>query len=130
MTIEMQIDHLDHLVLTVVDVEATCKFYALACGMKVETFGAGRKALRFGNQKINLHQLGKEFEPKASRPTSGSADFCLVTTVPLESVVRHLQGHHIAIEEGIVDRTGATGPVRSIYIRDPDKNLIEISNYM
>jgi catechol 2,3-dioxygenase-like lactoylglutathione lyase family enzyme len=125
----MQIDRIDHVVLTVVDIEATCRFYATACGMTVETFGAGRKALRFGRQIINLHQVGKEFEPKALRPTSGSADFCLITAVPLEDVVCHLKSQGIDIEEGIVDRTGATGPIRSVYIRDPDDNLVEISSY-
>lgn len=126
----MCIDRLDHLVLTVANIEATCRFYQKAFGMRVQTFGAGRKALRFGGQKINLHQLGQEFEPKALHPTSGSADFCLITGVPLESVVRHLDEQGISIEEGIVDRTGATGPIRSIYIRDPDGNLVEVSNYM
>lgn len=125
----MQIDRIDHMVLTVADIEATCRFYAAACGMIVETFGAGRTALRFGQQKINLHQAGKEFEPKARRPTRGSADFCLITLIPLEDVVRHLGSLGIAIEEGIVDRTGATGPIKSVYIRDPDENLVEISNY-
>ncbi|MBR1135145.1 MULTISPECIES: VOC family protein [Bradyrhizobium] len=124
----VRIDRLDHLVLTVADIEATCRFYVAACGMTVDTFAGGRKALKFGRQKINLHQVGKEFEPKALRPTSGSADFCLITATPLEDVVRHLQANGIAIEEGIVDRTGACGPIRSVYIRDPDRNLVEISN--
>lgn len=126
----MLIDRIDHMVLTVADIEATCRFYAAACGVTVETFGAGRKALRFGGQKINLHQVGREFEPKALRPTAGSADFCLITSVALNDVVVHLKSRGIAIEEGIVDRTGATGPIRSVYIRDPDDNLVEISNYV
>ncbi len=124
----IRIDHLDHLVLTVASIEATCDFYARALGMQVETFGQGRTALRFGGQKINLHQAGHEFEPKALRPTPGSGDLCFIATTPLEEVVDHLQRLGIAIEEGPVPRTGATGPIRSVYLRDPDANLIEISN--
>lgn len=124
----MHIDRLDHFVLTVADLEATCRFYAKACGMSVETFGAGRLALRFGEQKINLHKAGAEFEPKAARPTRGSGDFCLITTVPLAEVEAHLKAEGIAIEEGPVRRTGATGPILSVYIRDPDGNLVEIAN--
>jgi catechol 2,3-dioxygenase-like lactoylglutathione lyase family enzyme len=124
----IRIDHLDHLVLTVASIEATCDFYARALGMQVETFGQGRTALRFGDQKINLHQAGREFEPKALRPTPGSADLCFIATTPLEEVMAHLQRLGIAIEEGPVPRTGATGPIRSVYLRDPDANLIEISN--
>ncbi len=126
----VQIDRFDHMVLTVTDIEATCRFYVDAFGMTVETFGGGRKALRFGRQKINLHQVGKELEPKALRPTSGSGDFCLITMIPLEEAVRHFTSHRISIQEGIVDRTGATGPIRSVYVRDPDGNLVEISNYI
>lgn len=124
----IRIDHLDHLVLTVANIEATCDFYTRALGMQVETFGQGRKALRFGNQKINLHQAGREFEPKALRPMPGSGDLCFIAATPLEEVVAHLQRLGIAIEEGPVPRTGATGPIRSVYLRDPDRNLIEISN--
>jgi catechol 2,3-dioxygenase-like lactoylglutathione lyase family enzyme len=124
----IRIDHLDHLVLTVASIDATCDFYARALGMAVETFGADRKALRFGDQKINLHQAGHEFEPKALRPMPGSADLCFIAATPLAEVVAHLQALGIAIEEGPVGRTGATGPIRSVYLRDPDANLIEISN--
>lgn len=124
----IRIDHLDHLVLTVASIEATCDFYVRALGMQVETFGDGRKALRFGGQKINLHQAGREFEPKALRPTPGSADLCFIAATPLAEVAAHLQDLGIAIEEGPVDRTGATGPIRSVYLRDPDRNLIEIAN--
>ncbi|WP_342236455.1 VOC family protein [Inquilinus sp. OTU3971] len=130
----IRIDHLDHLVLTVASIEATCDFYTRALGMTVETFGADtpegsrRKALRFGGQKINLHQAGREFEPKALRPIPGSADLCFIAATPLEEVVAHLESLGIAIEEGPVPRTGATGPIRSVYLRDPDANLIEISN--
>ncbi|WP_343718002.1 VOC family protein [Inquilinus sp.] len=124
----MRIDHLDHLVLTVASIEATCDFYARALGMTVETFGQGRKALRFGTQKINLHQAGREFEPKALRPTPGSADLCFIAATPLEEVMAYLQRLGIVLEEGPVPRSGATGPIRSVYLRDPDRNLIEISN--
>ncbi len=125
----MKIDRLDHLVLTVADLDATCRFYQAALGMEVVTFGQGRKALTFGRSKINLHALGKEFEPKALRPTPGSADLCFITMTPLDQVVAHLRAHGVAIEDGPIARTGAVGPINSVYIRDPDKNLIEISNY-
>ena len=124
----IRIDHLDHLVLTVASIDATCDFYARVLGMAVETFGQDRKALRFGDQKINLHQAGHEFEPKALRPMPGSADLCFIAATPLAEMVAHLQALGIAIEEGPVDRTGATGPIRSVYLRDPDANLIEVSN--
>jgi catechol 2,3-dioxygenase-like lactoylglutathione lyase family enzyme len=125
----MHIDSLDHLVLTVADIAATSDFYARVLGMEVVTFGAGRKALAFGMQKINLHQHGKEFEPKAARPTPGSADLCLITTVPLSAVLDHLRCCEVPILEGPVIRTGARGPINSVYFRDPDLNLIEVSNY-
>ncbi len=124
----MQIDSLDHLVLTVADVEASCAFYQHVLGMQVVTFGAGRKALAFGAQKINLHQAGREFEPKAQRPTPGSADLCFLTSVPLAQVQTHLAASGVAITEGPVQRTGAQGPILSVYFRDPDQNLIEVSN--
>jgi catechol 2,3-dioxygenase-like lactoylglutathione lyase family enzyme len=124
----MRVDHLDHLVLTVRDVDATCAFYAHALGMEPLTFGEGRKALRFGSQKINLHQAGREFEPKATHPTPGSADLCFLTTVPLAGVIDHLRGCGVPIVEGPVDRTGAEGPIRSVYIRDPDGNFVEVAN--
>ncbi|MCB1542153.1 MAG: VOC family protein [Rhodoblastus sp.] len=126
----IEIDRLDHLVLTVADIERTCAFYAQVLGMGVETFGAGRTALKFGAQKFNLHQAGREFEPKADRPAPGSADLCLIATTPLKKVVAHLQAKGVAIEEGPVARTGATGPILSVYFRDPDRNLIEVSNYV
>ena len=126
----MQIDHLDHLVLTVADVDATLDFYSRVLGMQLVTFGEGRKALAFGNQKINLHQAGREFEPKAERPTPGSADLCFIVATPLDEVIAHLEAHRVAIVEGPVKRTGATGPIRSVYLRDPDLNLIELSNLM
>ncbi|MGN2624114.1 VOC family protein [Stutzerimonas balearica] len=124
----MQIDHLDHLVLTVADIETSVDFYTRVLGMQAVTFGEGRKALAFGNQKINLHQAGREFEPKAERPTPGSADLCFIVATPLAEVIAHLQAQRVAIVEGPVQRTGATGPIRSVYLRDPDQNLIELSN--
>lgn len=125
----IEISRIDHFVLTVASVEATCDFYERTLGMKVETFGEGRKALAFANQKINLHQAGAELEPKSDKPTPGSGDFCLITDTPLKDVIQHLERCGVRIEEGPVDRTGATGPIVSIYLRDPDKNLVEISNY-
>ena len=124
----MQLDSLDHLVLTVRDSETTCRFYEHVLGMKAVTFGAGRKALQFGNQKINLHEAGREFEPKADAPTPGSADLCFLTALPLEAVIQQLQEAGVEIVEGPVGRTGATGPILSVYIRDPDGNLLEIAN--
>jgi len=126
----MNIDSLDHLVLTVKDIDATCEFYSKALGMEVVTFGRGRKALSFGPQKINLHQHGHEFEPKAQRPTPGSGDLCLITSVPLREVLAHLAGCGVKVIEGPVQRTGARGPIVSVYFRDPDMNLIEVSNYV
>jgi catechol 2,3-dioxygenase-like lactoylglutathione lyase family enzyme len=118
---------LDHLVLTVRDLAATCAFYRDCLGMEVRTFRGGRLALHFGAQKINLHEAGKEFEPKAARPTPGSADLCFLVDVPLDEVTRRLGAHGVAIEEGPVERSGARGPIRSVYCRDPDGNLIELS---
>lgn len=126
----MRIDRLDHLVLTVKNIDRTCTFYAKALGMEVVTFAEGRKALNFGNQKINLHQAGKEFEPKALRPTPGSGDLCFIASTPLDDVVKHLGVCEVEIIEGPVRKTGATGSIQSVYIRDPDLNLIEISNYI
>lgn len=125
----MEVVKLDHLVLTVKDIEAACEFYVEVLGMEKITFKAGRKALKFGEQKINLHETGKEFEPKAERPTPGSADLCFVTETPIKEVIRHFEFLNIAIEEGPVERTGAVGTIISVYIRDPDYNLIEICNY-
>ena len=129
MLASMRIDRLDHLVLTVADIDATVDFYTRVLGMKAVTFGAGRTALAFGQSKINLHQAGHEFEPKAHRPTPGSADLCLITADSLDRVVEELVRHDVPIEEGPVERTGATGPILSVYFRDPDRNLIEVSTY-
>lgn len=123
------IERLDHLVLTVRDMEATLDFYMRVLGMEAITFGAGRKALRFGQQKINLHQAGAEFEPKAAKPTPGSADLCFITRTPLMNVVAHIEACGVTIEVPPSSREGALGRIQSIYLRDPDGNLIEISNY-
>lgn len=124
------IDHLDHLVLTTYDLQACKDFYVRVLGMREETFGNSRFAFRFGNQKINVHVRGHEFEPKAHLPVPGALDLCLVATVSLEEVIAHLETQQWPIIEGPVQRTGATGPIRSVYVRDPDLNLIEISQYL
>ncbi len=124
----MRIDRLDHIVLTVSDLDATVDFYTRVLGMNAVTFGRSRRSLTFGTSKINLHEYGNEFEPKAARPIPGSLDLCLITEDPLESVIAELEAHGVEIEEGPVARTGATGPLLSVYVRDPDANLIEISN--
>ena len=121
------IDHLDHLVLTTADEAACIRFYVDVLGMALETFGAGRKALRFGGQKINLHVKGREFEPKAHTPVPGALDLCFIASVSLDQVIARLGRAEVAIVEGPVLRTGATGRIRSVYVRDPDRNLIEIS---
>jgi catechol 2,3-dioxygenase-like lactoylglutathione lyase family enzyme len=126
----MVISHLDHLVLTVQDAGAACQFYGTVLGMEVVTNSNGRKALRFGDQKINLHEAGREPEPKAARPTVGAADLCFITETPLEQVLGELKEHQVPVLSGIVERTGAMCRIRSVYLRDPDQNLIELSNYL
>ncbi|EBT5286330.1 VOC family protein [Salmonella enterica subsp. enterica serovar 4,[5],12:b:-] len=126
----MIIDRVDHLVLTVSDISTTIRFYEEVLGFSAVTFKQNRKALIFGAQKINLHQQEMEFEPKASRPTPGSADLCFITSTPINDVVSEILQAGISIVEGPVERTGATGEIMSIYIRDPDGNLIEISQYV
>lgn len=121
------IDHLDHLVLTTADEPACVRFYTEVMGMTLETFGGGRKAFRFGNQKINLHLKGREYEPKAHLPVPGALDLCFIASVPLDQVIARLQALGVPIIEGPVMRTGATSQLRSVYLRDPDLNLIEIS---
>jgi catechol 2,3-dioxygenase-like lactoylglutathione lyase family enzyme len=121
------IDHLDHIVLTTNDRARCIAFYVDLLGMKLETFGEGRVAFKFGTQKINLHESGKEFLPKAHLPTPGSLDLCFIAGVPLDSVIERLMKANWPIEEGPVMRTGAVYKIRSIYLRDPDRNLIEIS---
>lgn len=121
------IHHLDHLVLTTRDKAKCIHFYTQVLCMKLETFGAGRVAFRFGEQKINLHEFGQEFLPKAATPTPGSLDLCFIAAVPLEQVIAQLKQCNVPIEEGPVKRTGANWPILSVYVRDPDNNLIEIS---
>lgn len=124
------IDRVDHFVLTVADIDATCEFYGRVLGMKRITVGPDRRvALAFGRQKINLHKAGAEFEPKAQHPVPGSGDFCLITEAPIEDVIASLKAAGVAIVEGPVPRTGATGPMTSVYLRDPDGNLLEIARY-
>jgi catechol 2,3-dioxygenase-like lactoylglutathione lyase family enzyme len=125
----MEIERLDHWVLTVRDIDATVAFYERVLGMQPITFGGGRRALAFGQQKINLHPAEAPLRPHARRPTPGSADVCLITRAPIEAVVAELENAGVAIEEGPVPRTGALGPITSVYFRDPDGNLIEISRY-
>jgi catechol 2,3-dioxygenase-like lactoylglutathione lyase family enzyme len=125
----MNVNGIDHIVLTVKDIDATCSFYAQVLGMCVTTFSGGRKGLSFGRQRINLHQYGKEPEPKAKKPTPGSADLCFVTTVSLSKVVEHLSENGVQIIEGPIQRTGAAGAILSVYFRDLDENLIEVSTY-
>ena len=126
------IDHLDHLVLTTAHEAACIRFYTEVLGMQLESFTGGtppveRKAFRFGNQKINLHVKGREFEPKAHTPVPGALDLCFIAAIPLEAVVARLEATGTPIIEGPVMRTGATSKIRSVYVRDPDLNLIEIS---
>jgi catechol 2,3-dioxygenase-like lactoylglutathione lyase family enzyme len=121
------LDRLDHLVLTTVDEPACIDFYTRVLGMRLETFAGGRRALRFGAQKINLHRRGAEFEPKAHLPVPGALDLCFLVEGPLDEVIAHLGRCGWPILEGPVERTGATGPLRSVYLRDPDLNLIELS---
>lgn len=124
----IEVRSLDHLVLTVADIAATQAFYRRVMDMRPVTFGSGRHALAFGSQKINLHQAGREFEPKAAKSVPGSADLCFLVETPLDEVIAHLVREGVAIIEGPVEKTGATGPLRSVYFRDPDGNLIELSN--
>jgi catechol 2,3-dioxygenase-like lactoylglutathione lyase family enzyme len=125
----VHIDRIDHVVLTVTDLEATATFYE-KLGFHREVFGDGRTALHAGTNKINLHEAGREFEPKAAWPTPGSGDLCFVLGVPLDEAIATLDAAPIVIDEGPVDRTGALGPMRSVYVRDPDRNLIELSQYL
>ena len=125
----MRVESLDHLVLTVADVEASAAFYGRVLGMQRVVFGAGRIALQFGAQKINLHAAAAPLAPHAARPTAGSADLCFVSTQPLSDWIAHLAATGVELEQGPVPRTGARGPMQSIYFRDPDANLIEIAWY-
>ena len=125
----MEVNRLDHLVLTVSNIVKTVSFYEKVLGMKRIEFGEGRLALIFGNQKINLHQLGNEIEPKAGNVRLGSADLCFILNTPLDEAKAHIEDCGVKIIDGPIKRTGATGNITSLYFRDPDKNLIEVSNY-
>ena len=124
----MRVLRIDHVVLTVRDLERSISFYERTLGMRAVTFGEGRRALAFGDQKLNLHQAGREFEPKARSPLPGSADLCFTTDVPLDEVSAQLTAQGVAIELGPVDKIGARRPLRSLYFRDPDGNLVEVAN--
>ena len=124
----MELETIDHVVLTVRDIPASVVFYSRVLGMRDVVFGENRHALVFGRCKLNLHQAGREFEPKAAHPAPGAVDLCLLARTPIADIVRHLAAHDVAIEEGPVERTGAQGPILSVYVRDPDGNLIELSH--
>jgi catechol 2,3-dioxygenase-like lactoylglutathione lyase family enzyme len=124
----VKVQRIDHVVLTVADIEKTIAFYERALGMTAISFGEGRRALAFGDQKLNLHQAGREFEPKARRPMAGAVDICFTTDLPLDEVAAHLRSCSVAIELGPVDKVGARRALRSLYFRDPDGNLIEVSH--
>lgn len=125
----VKIDRIDHIVLTVHDVERTIAFYGRVLGMEAVTFAGGRRALAFGRQKLNLHQAGREFEPKALNPAPGAIDLCFISVTPLAEIIAELKAAGVVVIEGPVDKTGALGPMKSVYFRDPDGNLIEVSNY-
>lgn len=124
------IDRLDHFVMTTAQPEETIRFYTEVLGMTLEHFGEGRRALKFGKQKINIHVKGREYEPKANAPGTGTLDFCFIASVPLDEVIARVNKHNVKIIEGPVYKTGAMGPIRSVYMRDPDLNLVEISVYV
>jgi len=121
------IDHLDHIVLTTAHTEQCIDFYTRVLGMKFERFGEGRMALKFGGQKINLHEQGREFAPRATLAAPGTLDICFIAALPLKDVIARLVAAGVPIVEGPVAKTGAAGPIRSVYVRDPDGNLVEIS---
>ena len=123
------IERIDHIVLTVFDIDRTIDFYSRVLGMEPVTFAGGRRALAFGRQKLNLHQAGREYEPKALRPAPGAIDLCFIAATPLAAVIESLKAQKVAILQGPVPKTGALGPMQSVYFRDPDGNLVEVSNY-
>lgn len=127
---QISINRIDHIVFTVTNIDKTISFYKHILGMKEESFGEGRKALSFGNQEWNLHQKGSEFEPKAQTPTPGAIDICLIAENSLDDIIAWLNECGVTIEQGPIERTGASGKIRSVYFRDPDLNLIEVSNYI
>ena len=124
----MKVSKLDHFIITANNLEKTIDFYSRILGMEQQTYSDGRKALIFGDQKINLHEAGKEFKPHAQNPLPGSADLCFITRTPMQQVISHLTTCNVSIIEGPLEKSGASGPLLSIYIRDPDNNLIEIAN--
>lgn len=124
----MDLDAIDHVVLTVRDIPASVAFYTRVLGMREVIFGEDRRALAFGRCKLNLHQAGREFEPKAAHPAPGAIDLCLLAHTPIAGIMQHLAAQGVAIEAGPVERTSAQGPILSVYVRDPDGNLIELSN--
>lgn len=127
----IRLSHLDHVVLTVADVDKTCEFYSSNFGMEVVTFSGGRRALKFGDQKINLHQSGNSlYYPTASNPTPGSGDICLISLTDISIVEQELKSKGVEIIQGPVEKAGTHGMIRSLYVRDPDGNLVEISNYV
>jgi len=126
----VKVERLDHLVLTVAKMGATIAFYEKVMGMRTLSFGAGRKAMAFGQSKINLHPAEAPFKPNAACPMPGSADLCFIVSTPIADVVTHLAACGVAIEDGPGERSGALGPIMSVYFRDPDHNLIEVSNYV
>ena len=123
------IDRIDHIVLTVFDIDRTIDFYSRVLGMEPVTFAGGRRGLAFGRQKLNLHQAGREYEPKALRPAPGAIDLCFIAATPLGQVIEALEAEKVAIIQGPVAKTGALGSMQSVYFRDPDGNLVEVSNY-
>ena len=123
------IDRIDHIVLTVFDIDRTIDFYSRVLGMEPVTFAGGRRGLSFGRQKLNLHQAGREYEPKALRPAPGAIDLCFIAATPLGQVIEALRAEKVAIIQGPVAKTGALGSMQSVYFRDPDGNLVEVSNY-
>ena len=131
MSLAVTVDRLDHIVLTVADVDVTCEFYGRVLGMEKIVFGSpARVALGFGQQKINLHPIVNDYDTKAAHPLPGSADICLITDVPMDDVITHLNACDVGIIEGPIAKSGAMGPLNSVYFRDPDGNLIEVSNYV
>jgi catechol 2,3-dioxygenase-like lactoylglutathione lyase family enzyme len=126
----MQINRIDHLVLTVASIERSVEFYSRVLGMEKIEFGAGRIALGFGRHKINLHQCGQEFQPNAENAVAGSADLCFILETPLPEAIEQLRQRGIDVIEGPAERSGATGGIVSAYLRDPDGNLLELSNYV
>jgi catechol 2,3-dioxygenase-like lactoylglutathione lyase family enzyme len=121
-------DHIDHVVMTVENVDQTCAWYLRVLGVRSAAFGEGRKALLLHKQKINLQQKGAELEPHARAPTSGALDVCLISSTPLAQVLEHFKAQRVPVEKGPIKRNGATGLLTSVYVRDPDGNLLEISN--